>query len=259
MSPPQHLSHWPSWPLPVLPLDVQTTPRHACTYLPDRWATFRAFDADTPLPADLYQRLLDAGFRRSGSIIYQPMCARCRACVPLRIPIGGFQPSKSQRRVLHKNADLVVSTRDPEATSEKWDLYDRYQRQWHHHRAADAEEVLEFVAFLYRSPVPCVEFEYRDPWGTLLGVGLCDLCPASLSSVYFYFDPRHARRCLGTFSALYEIQWARAQNLRHWYAGYWIEHCPAMSYKSRFRPCEALGTDGHWRALHDSHVDAPPP
>lgn len=249
MTTPQHTSHWPSWPLPVLPADVQTTARHACSYLPDRWATFRAFDADS-IPGDLYQRLLDAGFRRSGNIIYQPMCTGCRDCVPLRVPTGTFQPSKSQRRVLRKNADLVVSAHAPEATTEKWELYDRYQRQWHHHQVSEPDqEVLEFITFLYRSPVPALEFEYRDPWGALLGVGLCDLCPESLSSVYFYFDPAHAARSLGTFSGLYEIQWARDQQLRHWYAGYWIQHCPSMSYKSRFRPCETLSTDGLWRPL----------
>jgi leucyl-tRNA---protein transferase len=248
---PQHFSHYPTWPLPIDAEGVQTTPRHACAYLPGRWATFRAFEAEAPMAGEAYQRLLDAGFRRSGSVIYQPVCAGCRACIPIRVPSAAFQPSKGQRRILRKNADLVVSCHAPEATAEKWSLYDRYQREWHHHQEPDSEQVLEFVSFLYRSPVACIEFEYRDPWGALLGVGLCDLCPASLSSVYFYFDPRHARRSLGTFSAVYEIQWAREQGLPHWYAGYWVERCPSMSYKSRFRPCEALSTDGQWRP-HDS-------
>jgi leucyl-tRNA---protein transferase len=256
MCPTQQISHWPSWPLPLAPTDVQTTPRHACTYLPGRWATFRAFEADAPVSGDAYQRLLDAGFRRSGSMIYQPMCAGCRQCVPLRVPVDTFRPSKSQRRVLNKNQDVVVHTHTPEATPEKWELYDRYQRQWHLHRAAGSEEVLEFVTFLYRSPVPSVEFEYRDRWDKLLGVGIGDLCPISLSSVYFYFDPREAWRSPGTFSALYEIQWARENHLHHWYAGYWIQHCPAMSYKSRFRPCETLSTDGQWRSFEDALVGA---
>ena len=244
----QRVSHWPSWPLPVLPSEVTVTARQVCGYLPGQFSTFRAFAAES-MSGEEYQRLLDTGFRRSGSIIYQPMCAGCRSCVPVRVPVEKFKPSKSQRRVLRRNKDVVVLTGRPEATREKWELYERYQREWHHNHSGVSEDVMEFVAFLYRSPVESVEFEYRDPWGKLLGVGIGDLCPASLSSVYFYFDPREARRSLGTFSAMYEIQWAREMKLTHWYAGYWIRECPTMAYKSRFRPCEGLGTDGVWREM----------
>ena len=247
----QKVSHWPSWSLPVLPSEVTVTPRHACGYLAGRLATFRAFEAEA-VTGEGYQRLLDAGFRRSGVMIYQPMCAGCRSCVPLRVPVETFAASRSQRRVWRRNKDVVVEAGRPEPTREKWELYERYQREWHRKTAGECEDVTEFVVFLYRSPVESVEFEYRDRWGRLLGVGIGDLCPASLSSVYFYFDPREARRSIGTFSALYEIQWAREMKLTHWYTGYWIKECPTMAYKARFRPCETLGTDGEWRELANS-------
>ena len=73
--------------------------------------------------------------------------------------------------------------------------------------------------------------------------------PQSLSSVYFYFDPEQAGRRLGTFSALWEIEWAREMNIPHYYLGYWVAGCGAMEYKASFRPCEALGTDGVWREM----------
>ena len=203
------------------------------------------------MSGEWYQRLLDAGFRRSGAIIYQPMCTGCRSCIPLRVPVETFKPSKSQRRVLGRNKDVAVTAGRPEATREKWEMYERYQREWHHNHSGQSEDITEFVKFLYRSPVESVEFEYRDKWGKLLGVGIGDLCPPILSSVYFYFDPQEARRSIGTFSAMYEIQWAREMKLTHWYAGYWIKECPTMTYKARFRPCETLGTDGVWRELKD--------
>src|ERR1051326_8018947 len=121
MSEPQVFSHFPTWPLPVL-ADFQVTPRHTCGYLPGRLSTFRAFEADQ-VSGEQYQRLLDAGFRRSGKFIYQPMCAGCRECIPLRVPVETFAPSPSQRRVLRKNKDVQVHAAAPEATREKWDLY----------------------------------------------------------------------------------------------------------------------------------------
>jgi arginine-tRNA-protein transferase len=251
MSEVQQSSHWPSWPLPVRREGMTVTGKIACGYLANRLATFRAFDVSSSgqISGEMFQRLLDAGFRRSGSAIYQPMCAGCRECVPIRVPVAQFKATKSQRRVLRKNKDIVIRVAAPNATREKWELYDRYQREWHRKKLNESDDILGFVTFLYRSPIDSLEFEYRDKWGRLLGAGLTDVCPKSLSSVYFYFDPREAHRSLGTFSALYEIQWAQQMKMTHWYAGYWIRNCESMSYKSRFGPAETLGTDGVWRPL----------
>jgi arginine-tRNA-protein transferase len=238
----QLLSHNPGPPAPV-PVRMALS-AHPCSYFPNRESRSRAFWA-TAMPGDTYHRFMDAGFRRSGKVVYQPVCAGCRACVPIRVPVATFAPDKSQRRCWRKNQDLVVTAGDPEPTAEKFAVYDRYRRQWH-----DSEEPHDydtFTSFLYDSPVDTVEFWYRDPAGKLLGVGICDVCGASLSSVYFYFDPDESRHSLGTFSAMYEIEWARAAGIPHYYLGFWIAGCGAMEYKANFRPYELLGTDGVWR------------
>jgi len=85
----------------------------------------------------------------------------------------------------------------------------------------------------------------------LLAVGICDVCEQSLSSVYFFFDPAHSERGLGTFGALYEIATATRLGIPHYYLGYWIRDCRQMRYKTSFRPCELLGTDGTWRPAED--------
>ena len=91
--------------------------------------------------------------------------------------------------------------------------------------------------------------------GKLLGVGICDVTPKSVSSVYFYFDPRESWRSVGTYSAIYEIQWAKQMGLAYWYAGYFVDGCQAMEYKARFRPLQVLNTDGVWRdAEHPSSI-----
>jgi arginine-tRNA-protein transferase len=212
-------------------------------------------------PGSVYHRFMDAGFRRSGKLMYQPVCRGCRMCVPLRVPVQSFLPSKSQRRCVGGNRDLTIEVGPPEPTAEKFELYGRYTAEWHGKPSADEGEDAEsrwetFVSFLYDSPVDTLEFRYRDAAGRLLAVGICDICSESLSSVYFYFDPAEARRGLGTFGAVYEIEFARAKGIAHYYLGFWIAGCGAMKYKANFRPCEILHPDGAWREL-DGQVGTP--
>ena len=233
--------HRPLPPPTIIPL--VTLPHQPCSYLPDRLSTSRAFLA-TSLSPEHYHAFMDAGFRRSGRVIYQPVCDTCRLCVPIRIPVAKFTPSKSQRRAFRRNQDLTATVATPEPTDEKFDLYRRYQSEWH---GKAEEDRSAFEAFLYESPVNTLEFCYRDPKGKLLAVGICDLCRDSLSSVYLYHDPAESHRSLGTFTALFEIEHARAHNIPYWYLGFWVAGCTAMDYKASFRPHEILHSDGVWR------------
>jgi leucyl-tRNA---protein transferase len=240
---PEHLvCAYPALPPPTdVPLTV--LPEHDCPYLPPRKAITRAIMASR-IPPDLYHDFLDAGFRRSGKLIYQPICRGCRKCVPIRVPVDRFEPSKSQRRCLRKNSDLVVSQGAAVATAEKEELYRRYVTGWHGGESAEG-----FESFLYDSPVQTIEFCYRDAAGRLLAVGICDLSSRSLSSVYFYFDPADAGRGLGTFGALYELDWAAGAGIPFYYLGYWVHGCASMQYKANFRPCEVLLPDGRWGVM----------
>jgi arginine-tRNA-protein transferase len=222
-----------------------TVPEHACPYLPERMEQTRALLAER-IPGELYHRFMDAGFRRSGEILYQPVCRGCRQCVSIRVPVDTFAPSKSQRRCWRRNADLAVSVATPRSTDEKYALYRRYQEERHGRPDEDRQS---FEQFLYESPVNTLEFSYRDPAGRLLAVGICDACAHSLSSVYFYFDPAESRRRLGVYGAIVEILWARDRGIPHYYLGYWVKQCGAMAYKAEYRPCEVLGADGVWREL----------
>lgn len=190
-----------------------------------------------------YHQFMDAGFRRSGHVLYQPACRDCRACVPLRVPVAGFVPNSSQRRCYRKNADLVVDVGLPAVTEEKLALYNRYNAQWH---GGPEMTLADFGTAFYESCVGTIEFTYRTPQGELLAVGLCDLGPASLSSVYFYFEPQASRRGLGTFGALWEIHFAAWNAIPFYYLGFWVAGCDAMSYKANFRPHELLALDGKW-------------
>jgi arginyl-tRNA--protein-N-Asp/Glu arginylyltransferase len=236
---PKH-SLWPAVP-PPFPVRLTVLPPHLCAYLP-RWATVRG--VFTPwMDGDIYQRFMERGFRRSGPLVYQPVCQGCRACVSLRVPVARFQPSRSQRRCQRRNADLVPSfLHEARPDEQKFELYRQYQRVRH----SSDDDRLAFE-HLYEQNVPGLEIEFRDGRGRLVAVSICDLTPQALSSVYFYFDPAESARSLGTYSILFEIAWAREAGLPWYYLGYWVEGSPRMAYKRNFRPHELLGTDGVWR------------
>jgi arginyl-tRNA--protein-N-Asp/Glu arginylyltransferase len=235
---------YPALPPPVhVPLSV--IPEHPCPYLPGRRAELRAFVTQS-LPTELYHEFMNAAFRRAGELFYQPICRGCRACVPIRVLVADFRPSKSQRRCRRRNADLSCQIGPPTPTDQKFELYRRYLKARHPGPMA-SDSRAGFEQFLYNSPVQSVELCHRDRRGRLLAVGICDICSRSLSSVYFYFDPAESRRGLGTLGALVEIDLAASLGIEHYYLGYWIAGCRSMEYKSSFRPCQFLHPDGIWR------------
>ncbi|HEX8916308.1 MAG TPA: hypothetical protein VF796_28415, partial [Humisphaera sp.] len=148
--------------------------------------------------------------------------------------------------------DLTVSVGEPIADDERFRLYRKYVTEWHGKATTepgDAEDSSfeAFRSFLYESPVHTIEYAYRDPAGRLVAVGICDLSEVSLSSVYFYHDPSEAKRSLGTFGALHEIEDCRRRGVPYYYLGYWVDGCGTMSYKATYRPYELLSADGVWR------------
>jgi arginine-tRNA-protein transferase len=215
---------------------------HPCSYLPGQVA-INEFSVGIGMDAAGYQDLMDRGFRRSGEVIYRPACQSCRECIPIRVPVERFQISRSQRRVFRKNIDVQVEIGPPELTDEKWEVYSNYLSAMHDGSMSNCRE--DQKEFLYQSPIDTQEMVYRID-GRVVAVGIVDVCPNALSSVYFFFDPAFARRSLGIFGALKEIEECRRRGLPYWYIGYYVRHCRRMNYKAQFTPYELLREDGVW-------------
>jgi arginine-tRNA-protein transferase len=219
------------------------TPLHPCPYLPGLEARERFFLARR-LDPELYHDLMDRGFRRSGGMFYATDCPGCRRCIPLRVPVADFTPSRSQRRVLRKNRDVAVRVRRPEFSRATFDLFRRYRRH-QHGPPASAESPDACRAWLYAAVVETVEVVYTI--GThLAALSLLDVCSRSVSSVYHFYAPDLARRSLGVLSVLAEIEWTRQIGVPYYYLGYWVEGAKTMHYKASYRPHELL-LDGAWR------------
>jgi arginine-tRNA-protein transferase len=211
-----------------------------CPYLPQR--EFHAFHPVPNPPEGVdYRTLMDHRFRRSGNHLYMPMCPGCEACQPLRVDVVAFMPRPDQRRCAKRNLDLAVSWRPRGLDPERSELFARYQRAVHA-KAVDDDP----AAFLVEDGgVPGGELHARDTTGRLLAVSICDVVGDALSSVYCYYDPDQARRGLGTFMALSEIEHCRRTGLTWLYLGFLVRGCAKMEYKARFRPHEVL-EGGRW-------------
>ncbi len=228
------------------------TAEHPCGYWPDRTARDLVMDPRDPKLAGWYPQALQWGFRRSGDIVYRPHCKNCRACVAVRIPVGRFQPDRSQRRCLTRNSAVTMRVLPPERTEEQLALYQRCLSARHRHGGMDDHGPSEFDQFLAGRWSNGRFIELRDPAphgpGRLLAVAVTDVVADALSAVYTFFDPDEARRGLGTLAVMRQLQWAADQGYPHLYLGYWIKDHPKMDYKRRFQPLE--GFDGRsWRDL----------
>ena len=213
-----------------------------CPYLPGRQSRSEAYYADR-LDGELHERLLGRGFRRCGRIIYRPRCRGCQECRQLRVPVAEFRPTRSQLRVDRRNADIRVDIGEPIPTDDKFELYRAYLD--HQHDGAMPRTYESFHEFLYDSPTGTYELSYLLG-ERLVGVSIADRVPGGLSSVYMYFDPAVSARSLGTFSALWEIDYCRKQRLPYYYFGFFVAGSKTMCYKARFRPYEILVGEGRW-------------
>lgn len=221
-------------------------PEHACEYLPGQKARSVFVTADAPLTPARYSQLVAQGFRRSGDIVYRPQCSQCAACIPVRIPVRCFEPSRNQRRTLRKNADLRVIVKEPEFVKEHYALYMRYLRSRHPDGPMVQSKPEDYLRFLTSRWCETEFYEFRLN-ENLAALAVVDHLDNGLSAVYTVFDPSLAARSLGTYAVLWQIQHAHTLGVSWVYLGFWIQHCRKMAYKNQFRPLEAYLEDAWLR------------
>ena len=198
---------------------------------------------------ELHDSLARAGFRRSHHIVYRPACPDCARCIPVRIVADGFRPSASQRRIRNRNRDLSVEILPPEATDEQYALFIAYQQSRHGGGEMAAMTATDYRSMVEDTSVASQMVEFRDPAGTLVAACLIDNLSDGLSAVYSFFDADEQARSLGSYMILWLVERAIRRGQPHVYLGYWVSECAKMSYKTRFRPLEALGPAG-WSEMN---------
>ncbi|KAM5243282.1 arginyl-tRNA--protein transferase 1 isoform 2-T2 [Hipposideros larvatus] len=154
---------------------------------------------------------------------------------------------------------VPVSFEDPEfksSFSQSFSLYVKYQMAIHQDPPDECGKT-EFTRFLCSSPLEaenppngpdCGYGSFHQQYwldGKIIAVGVIDILPYCVSSVYLYYDPDYSFLSLGIYSALREIAFTRqlhekTPQLSYYYMGFYIHSCPKMKYKGHYRPSDLL-------------------
>jgi leucyl-tRNA---protein transferase len=242
-----------SYKPPRRPQFFYTTAPLPCPYVTGRTERKVVTEITGPEAESLHDRLSRAGFRRSHNIAYAPVCPSCQACVPIRIPVAGFQPDRGLRRIQRANAGVDAYDVAPRATAEQFQLFQRYQQARHGDGDMATMSFYDFRAMVEDTPIDTVITEFRMG-GRLIGGCLTDRLGDGYSAVYSFFAPELTKQSLGTYAILWMIEQAQQRSLPYVYLGYWVPESRKMAYKARFRPCEVL-VGGTWRMLTDVEVE----
>ncbi|XP_060027130.1 arginyl-tRNA--protein transferase 1 isoform X2 [Erinaceus europaeus] len=180
-----------------------------------------------------------------------------------------FQVYKRYQMVIHEDPPdkptvsqvrlVPVSFEDPEFKSsfnQSFSLYVKYQMAIHQDPPDECGKT-EFTRFLCNSPLEAGSLPdgpdcgygsfHQQYWldGKIIAVGVIDILPYCVSSVYLYYDPDYSFLSLGVYSALREIAFTRQLHqksapLSYYYMGFYIHSCPKMRYKGGYRPSDLL-------------------
>uniref|UniRef100_W8C8L4 Arginyl-tRNA--protein transferase 1 n=1 Tax=Ceratitis capitata TaxID=7213 RepID=W8C8L4_CERCA len=168
----------------------------------------------------------------------------------------------------HKLQVILIPPNKKHVTDEAFNLYKKYQLLVHND---DPNRLTpsSLERFCYKSPVKYTKPRSgpQDGYGSfhqqywlddkLIAVGVIDILPHCVSSVYFFYDPDYSFLSLGTYGSLREIDLVqqlakKVPALKYYYMGFYIHSCPKMRYKGRLEPSYLLCPEAYtWHLLTD--------
>ena len=114
------------------------------------------------------------------------------------------------------------------------------------------------------SPLQCGTYHqhYKILDDVLIAVGVIDILPTGVSSVYLFYHPTLGTYlkggvALGKYAIVREIEYTKSiARLPYYYLGYYIESCQKMKYKADYRPSQLL-CPTHYRWVDATDIAIP--
>jgi len=156
-------------------------------------------------------------------------------------------------------------------TDEKFNIYIKYQKIIHKDKESDLSKSRYKQSWGTSNLLSNSEFDFENLKGTLtkeqlnllpkkfgtydlvhkingkiVAVGIIDIMPQSISSVYMYYDTDYSFLNIGVFTAIKEIEYTLflqknlSNNLKYYIMGFYIYDCQKMKYKGEYFPSEIL-------------------
>lgn len=160
-----------------------------------------------------------------------------------------------------ESGDLVIKLDDATYTEEKFELFKKYQVHVHND-AEDENKPSGFKRFLCTNvftdgdDVHGAKHQLYYYKGELIAIGVIDILPRCVSSVYLIWHPDYAKLTMGKVAAMHEIALTIKLDKPYYYLGFYIHNCIKMKYKGNFQPSFILdprftefdkdGDDDYW-------------
>ena len=221
-----------------------------CSYLEDRDSSNIVIDPEFQMTPEIYDFLLEKGFRRSGEMVYRPDCYSCDLCKSTRVMTNYYSPNRSQKRAWNKaKENLSVKQMPAEFNEKHYHLYVKYVSTRHPDGKMENAVPQQYMDFLTAkwSDTIFLELIYDNQ---LLAVAITDRQPLSLSALYTFFDPDLSHLSPGVLAIQAQIEHAKNLNLQWLYLGYWISECQKMSYKTQYKPAQVF-SNSLWVPVED--------
>ena len=151
-----------------------------------------------------------------------------------------FEVYKKYQKNIHKDPDSKLNEQ-------------RYNQSWGYNNLKDniGIKLPEDLALktkhpeLYPKKYGCYNLIHRID-GKIVAVGIIDILPTTLSSVYLYYDTDYKFLDLGVLTAILEIEYARSfhnlidNNFKYYTMGFYSENVQKLRYKGFYEPTQLL-------------------
>lgn len=223
---------------------------------------FSYSDKNTPfvLSPESLDFYLAKGWYRMGSNIFTThflfFKERAYSAIWLRLDLKDFSFSKSQRKLLRRNAKLFAPATAPKVIDqEREDLYRIYADNFDGRLSPSIADSLEDYGTDTVFNTQGITLRDRSN-GRLVAASYFDIGRESAASILGFYHPDQRNASLGYYTMLLEIEYCLSHGIRYYYPGYVAPGYSRFDYKLRLGPCDYydLSTE-QWLPFAEADLD----